>query len=241
VEGSTAFAAIFQRVHPPTTFEETVERLGTAIKLGLLVPGSRLPPERELAAQLGIARSTLRQALRALVQSGHLHAVRGRAGGTFVSDAPPLHGTDLGHLPPDWRGVLDYRIAVEMGAAALAAERATPRSLDRMATLVDQMTAAPHFDAYRRADVGFHIGLAEAAASPRLIAAMTDVQSDMSDLIFRIAHPEEVLARSNDQHRRIVAALARGDGARAVRMIRQHLDGTEHILVGLLPPAPRDG
>ena len=186
MEGSTAFAAIFQPVHPPTTFEETVERLGTAIKLGLLGPGTRLPSERDLAAQLGIARSTLRQALRTLVQSGHLHAVRGRAGGTFVSDAPPLHGSDLGHLPADWRGVLDYRVAVEMGAAALAAERATPRALDRMATLVDRMAAARRFDAYRRADVGFHIAL----------AAMTDVQGDMSDLIFRIPHPDEVLARS---------------------------------------------
>ena len=41
--------AVFQPVRPPTTFEETVERLGTAIRLGLLTPGSRLPPERELA------------------------------------------------------------------------------------------------------------------------------------------------------------------------------------------------
>ncbi|HEX6027340.1 MAG TPA: GntR family transcriptional regulator [Solirubrobacter sp.] len=55
-----------------------------AIKLGLLPPGTRLPPERDLCEQLGIARSTLRQALTALVQSGHLHAVRGRGGGTEV-------------------------------------------------------------------------------------------------------------------------------------------------------------
>ncbi len=55
-----------------TAFEETVERLGTAIKLGLLAPGTRLPAERELCRKLGIARSTLRQALTALGQSGHL-------------------------------------------------------------------------------------------------------------------------------------------------------------------------
>ena len=69
-----------------TAFEETVDRLGTAIRLGLLPPGTRLPAERELCAKLGIARSTLRQALVALGQSGHLHATRGRGGGTFVSD-----------------------------------------------------------------------------------------------------------------------------------------------------------
>ena len=70
--------------------EETVERLGTAIRLGLLAPGDRLPPERDLADQFGIARSTLRQALTSLTESGHLVATRGRGGGTFVSEAPPL-------------------------------------------------------------------------------------------------------------------------------------------------------
>src|SRR3954471_15617953 len=57
---TAAFEAVFKPVQPPTTFEETVERLGTAIRLGLLPPGSRLPPEREAAEQLGIARSPLR-------------------------------------------------------------------------------------------------------------------------------------------------------------------------------------
>ena len=84
----------FKPVRPPTTFEETVERLGTAIRLGLLVPGSKLPPERELAEELRISRSTLRQALTTLVQSGHLTAVRGRSGGTFVADRPPLAERD---------------------------------------------------------------------------------------------------------------------------------------------------
>src|SRR5246127_5454932 len=81
--------AVFAPVHSQTAFEETVERLGTAIKLGLLAPGSCLPAERELCARLGIARSTLRQALTALSQSGHVHATRGRGGGTFVSDPQP--------------------------------------------------------------------------------------------------------------------------------------------------------
>src|ERR1039458_3102479 len=61
-------------VRSQTAFEETVDRLGTAIKLGLLPPGTRLPAERELCAKLGIARSTLRQALVALARSGLLHA-----------------------------------------------------------------------------------------------------------------------------------------------------------------------
>src|SRR5919198_4036433 len=90
MQRSDAVAAVFEPVSPPTTFEETVERLGNAIKLGLLPSGTRLPPERELAGQLGISRSTLRLALTTLVQSGHLTSVRGRTGGTFVAESPPL-------------------------------------------------------------------------------------------------------------------------------------------------------
>ncbi|MBA3262506.1 MAG: GntR family transcriptional regulator [Thermoleophilaceae bacterium] len=88
-ERSPALEAVFKPVQRPSTFEETVERLGTAIRLGLLQPASRLPPERDLADRLRISRSTLRQALTTLVQSGHLVSVRGRAGGTFVSERPP--------------------------------------------------------------------------------------------------------------------------------------------------------
>src|ERR687896_673251 len=112
MERSGALAAVFQPVAPPTTFEETVERLGTAIRLGLLAPGTRLPPERELADELNIARSTLRQALTTLVQSGHLVSVRGRAGGTFVAEEPPL-ATRTTPSEEEMRAVLDYRVAVE--------------------------------------------------------------------------------------------------------------------------------
>jgi GntR family transcriptional regulator, transcriptional repressor for pyruvate dehydrogenase complex len=234
-----ALEAVFQPVEPPTTFEETVERLGTAIRLGLLTPGSQLPPERDLADQLNISRSTLRQALTTLVQSGHLVSFRGRAGGTFVAKDPPLgQNVEEEVLGEEARAVLDYRVAVETGATVLAAERARDEDLERLTEFTRRMDGAQRFDDYRRADVRFHIGLAEAANSPRLVAAMTEVQGQMGDLIARIAHPEEVLNRANEQHRRLVALLGRRDLTRAVRLIREHMDGTEHILAGLLPERP---
>ena len=123
---SPALEAVFKPVQPPTTFEETVERLGTAIRLGLLAPGTRLPSERELAEQLSISRSTLRQALTTLVQSGHLVSLRGRSGGTFVAKEPPLSRRRRADPPlgDDARAVLDYRVVVETGATVLAVERA---------------------------------------------------------------------------------------------------------------------
>ena len=99
------------------------------------------------------------------------------------------------------------------------------------------METAADFPAYRRADVFFHLGLAEAAHAPRLVAAMTEVQAGMSELIGHIAHPQAVLARSNAQHARLITYLERRDGLRAVRLVREHLEGTEHILAGLMPSA----
>jgi len=237
-ERGPALDAVFKPVQPPTTFEETVERLGTAIRLGLLPPGTRLPSERVLAEELSISRSTLRQALNTLVQSGHLVALRGRSGGTFVAEEPPLAQQTAGPpLRDEARAVLDYRVVVETGATVLAAERASDEDLDKLDLLTEHMSATPgaSFEVYRRADVRFHIGLAEACHSPRLVAAMTEVQGQMSDLIQRIAHPDEVLTRSNEQHRRLVRLMRREETGRAVRLMRQHCEGTEHILAALMP------
>jgi DNA-binding FadR family transcriptional regulator len=228
--------SIFAPVRSTTAFEETLDRLGTAIKLGLLAPGTRLPAERELCEQLGIARSTLRQALTALVQSGHLHAVRGRGGGTFVADAPPAADPPSPELLAHWRDVCDQRLAVELGVAVLAAERAQPESIPPLDELVREMEARMHdFAAYRQLDVRFHVALAEAAQSPRLVAATTEAQGAMSDLIHHIQHPPEVLAWANAQHARLIACLERHDTATAVRVMTEHLKGTEHVLAGLLP------
>ena len=236
-----ALDAVFMPVRPPTTFEETVERLGTAIRVGLLAPGSRLPAERQLARELGISRSTLREALTTLVQSGHLVSLRGRSGGTFVAEKPPLteaesDGTDV--LGESGWAVLDNRVAVEAGAVLLACERAEKEDIERLDDLVERMANADEFEDYRRADIRFHIGVAEAARSPHLVTEMTEVQGRMSELIALIPHPDQVLTHSNAQHGRLVKLMTKGDAARAVSLMREHIEGTEHILAGLLPAAP---
>ncbi len=229
-------ASVFAPVRSQTAFEETVERLGTAIKLGLLPAGARLPAERELCARLGIARSTLRQALTALSHSGHVHATRGRGGGTFVADPLPPAEPPSAQVLARWRDTCDERLAVEVGVALLAAERADPEgvaALDQLvATLEDQLE---DFPAYRQTDIRLHVGLAEATRSPRLVRAMTEAQGAMTDLIAYIAHPPGVLASSNEQHRRILAAVRERDALRAARAMTEHLQGTERVLAGLLP------
>ena len=228
--------AVFAPVRSYTAFEETVERLGTAIKLGLLAPASRLPAERELCARLGIARSTLRQALTALTQSGHVFATRGRGGGTFVSDPQPPADPPSAQMLAQWRETCDQRLAVELGVAVLAAERAQREDLDALEEVALALEdALDDFAAYRQADIRLHVGLAEAASSTGLVRAMTEVQGAMTDLISYIAHPPQVLASSNAQHRRLLAAVRERDAMRAARAMTEHLQGTEHVLAGLLP------
>ena len=79
-----ATSVVFRPVRAGNAFEETVERLLSVVKLGLLGPGDRLPPERELAARLEVSRMTPREAIRALQQAGYVSSRRGCHGGTFV-------------------------------------------------------------------------------------------------------------------------------------------------------------
>lgn len=231
-----AVAGIYTPITSPSTFEATVARLGRAIRLGVLEPGARLPPERELAEHLQISRSTLRQALRTLTESGHLTAQRGRSGGTFVAANPPMSaGGREGELHR-WRDLLDRRTAIELGAAQLATERAGD---DRLAPLAEHTAIMrASFDdwrTFRRADVHFHICLAEASGTAWLVEAMTEVHGEFSELLDLVPHPVSVLEHATEQHRQIVQAFAENDADAVLRLTRDHVRGSEALFEGLHP------
>jgi DNA-binding FadR family transcriptional regulator len=119
---------VLRPVRQGNAFEETVERLLTVIKLGLVGHGERFPAERELAAQLGISRLTLRDAIHELNEAGYVCSRRGRFGGTFVTyNRPSPSSADLRRLARQdaekLTDALTFRLAVEAGAAeALAVQ-----------------------------------------------------------------------------------------------------------------------
>src|SRR5688500_11565320 len=127
LDESARLMTVLRPVRAGNAFEETVERLLQAIKLGVVPPGEKLPPERELAVRLGISRVTLREAIRALQEAGYLDVRRGRYGGAFVTYVPPRPGdgdlrrvvADMGTA--DLTDALTFRMAVECGAAQVLA------------------------------------------------------------------------------------------------------------------------
>src|SRR6476659_7655785 len=109
------------------------------IDRGALAPGARLPAERDLAQQVGVSRPTVRAGLRTLAAFGIVRSRRGS--GTYIPDGPPTLGADaLGFLAALHKVTVDdvyeMRRILEVGAAGLAAERATP---DQLATLADEV------------------------------------------------------------------------------------------------------
>jgi DNA-binding FadR family transcriptional regulator len=218
-------------------FEQTVERLLQVIKLGIVPPGERLPPERELAVRLGVSRVKLREALHELALAGQVEVRRGRAGGTFVRPpAAPGDERSAAAAPTalDVEDVLTSRWVLEVGSVELAA--AAPLAADLRSALsghLDASCTAAEPD-YRRLDSRLHIALAELTGSPSLIRDVADARMRVNQLLDRIPLLGPNLAHSNAQHRTIVAAVLRGDSAAARASMIDHLAGTAALLRGFL-------
>ena len=234
--------AIFTSIHSTNPLEETIERIAGVIKSRLVSPGDRLPAERDLAVQLGVSRSTLRVALQNLVQAGWLEVRRGRNGGAFVARWPVMPSPR--HLPEvltryreGLPALLDYRRAVESAAAAFAAERALPAELAELEALTGAIDGREDdFEAYRAGDARFHLGIARAAHSPRLLEAVAEVQAAMTEVLDAIIyHSVQVLGHSTDYHWRIFDAIRLHDSEAARRSMLDHIMATENVIYGLVP------
>lgn len=230
---------VFSPLADGALVEQTVRRLGEAIGLGLIEVGERLPSESELASRLAIAPMTLREALRILREAGYLETRRGRGGGTFVRRSLPQAPAreaqrHLARLTVDeLSDLMDYRVAVSGSAVALAADRRTDDDVAALGALVERMAALDSFRPYRRLDHRFHIAVASAARSPRLVAAETAIQTDLAKLLRLIPESAEMLHVSNEQHRALLDAIRARDGERARHVMEIHVRGTGDFLVGL--------
>jgi DNA-binding FadR family transcriptional regulator len=230
---------ILRPVAARNTFEETVERLAHAIKLGLVAPGERFPSERVLAPQLGVSRVTLREALRALEQAGYIESRRGRNGGAYViyRDGVPASARTAKRavkaMGTQLFDRLQFRRALEPAAAQLAAERAGEIETGHLTGLAADAASAAKSD-YRARDLRLHLAIAELTGSPTLVDAIAKLQTQLSDLLGAFPIVEASLTHSDKQHAAIVRAVQAGRATRARQLMEAHVDATANLIRGFL-------
>jgi len=197
------------------------------IERGELKPGDRLPPERDLAAQIGVSRPTVRTALRSLATMGVLQSKQGA--GTFITDGPPTLASEplglmaaLHGLSRD--GLFEARLVLEVGSSALAADRASGDDLAAMSEEVTGMFASIDEPlTFLRHDVRFHRAIAAASRNPVL-----GVLIDMLGSLFYERRSETIqratdLRETADAHRKIYQAIRARDRDAAIAAMSLHL------------------
>lgn len=201
------------------------DRLRNAVALDVFKDGEQLPPETELAAQMGISPVTLRDAIRLMREAGLLETRRGRTGGSFVRrngyDAV-AHGHSLldGMSLVDLRDLSDWRISVSEASAWLAAERASDDEVEAMAQHVKHFVEAGNSATARRAEGRLYIAVAAASQSVRLTRATVACVIDygpMLSVAYRDAALRDRVAR---QHASLLAAIDEGASADAALAVR---------------------
>jgi DNA-binding FadR family transcriptional regulator len=238
-------------VREGNAFEETVERLLTVIKLGVVGPGERFPPERELAAQLGISRLTLREAIRELAKAGYVESRRGRLGGTFITYTRPAPNvSELRRLAQQngqkLTDALTFRFAIETGAADMLAQQLAatggagqdepappPSQREVLLARLADVNGAGAQD-YRRMDTLFHLAIAELTGSSLLSTACAEARMQLNDLLNAIPVLKLNIAHAAVQHAAIVDAILAGDPEGARSAVAEHLAGTGALLRGFL-------
>lgn len=216
----------------------------TAIALGEFTPGQRLPAERELAARLGVSRTTVRDALARVVTSGMLEVRRGRSGGAYVrqpwttESARAVRAT----LGPRWEeleSTFDMRHLVEALVARTAAERRDAADEREIKAALKQYELAKELPDAQAADLRLHHAIAKAAKNPRLLAVREQLLSEVSFGFAVEPFTDEVYARALPQHRELAGAVVAGDADTAWEVGKAHFSITDDELRAALVRAVR--
>lgn len=232
------------RIAPtPTLAEQVTDQLRRRLAAGEFPVGALLPPETELAHELGVSRNSVREALRSLVHAGLLGA---RAGyGTFVLATNDVAPTLARRIDQERDAdVAEVRMLLEREGARLAALRRTPEQADRLREALTRRTELIGLPGYEDADIAFHQVLLEAAGNPLLAElyrgvggneqALAALRDDAARAADGRPHPTAI----DDAHAPIVDAVIAGDpiaaekaAEAAVRLINEqqgiHLPGRD--------------
>jgi GntR family transcriptional regulator, transcriptional repressor for pyruvate dehydrogenase complex len=202
-----------------------------------LKPGDKLPPERELAASMGIARQTLRSALSALAAIDVLEIRQGA--GAFITDLKPDKLIDrlkffISLNESSVHEFFEARTSIELTVVALAATRATDEQLATLAASPALQFPQDGFVNFIHHDLDFHAQIA-AVAQNSILAEFLDIFRAIRGNIRRATTLTTAdIDRAIREHRQIVDALAAHDPERAQVAMRQHMESSEIALRHLM-------
>jgi DNA-binding FadR family transcriptional regulator len=221
-------------VRPSPLVEQAADRLRAQITGGQWPVGTKLPGETTLAKELGVGRSTVREALRALAGAGLVRARHGS--GVFVTAAEPVEDWPARLRRAAVTDVYEVRMAVEVHAARLAARRRTPEDVTALeAALEGRREASASGDAaFVDADIALHAAVVTAAHNPLLgdlfagfAPALRQGLIEMLDLVGLRAHDPNT---GDDTHAALVRAVADGAPETAAAVLRGELEQTLELL-----------
>jgi len=233
------------RVVTRNVADQVVDRLVTAVALGVYVPGQRLPSERELSEMLGVSRTGVREALHRMGEAGYIQVRRGRHGGSFVlSGWGPGSAEMIGrHLLPNWdrfEALFDARRIIEPMIARTAAERRTRADVKRIRTALESYRAATDREESRRADEQLHRSVGEATHNPVLLGISTQIRSRVSLNLGAEPYSARVREQAAHQHEELADAIDDGDAERAAAIAAEHFVLTEKMIRDLVRRVRRE-
>jgi GntR family transcriptional regulator, transcriptional repressor for pyruvate dehydrogenase complex len=221
--------SVYKVVRTSRLYEQIVQQIEDSVLNGSLKPGDQLPAERELAQRLGVSRTAVREAVKALREKGLVEAYSGR--GTFITDGTSQaarQSFDLMVKIGQQEGapyLAELRLILEPGIAALAATRVTDEDLAGLREAVAVMDRAQKDPAaFIEADLDFHLALAEAAANPLILSLIDSIVGLLREQRIKIFNVEGGPQRGQFHHKRIFEAMERRDPELARNAMRAHLE-----------------
>jgi GntR family transcriptional repressor for pyruvate dehydrogenase complex len=211
-------------------------QIETAILMGILTEGDRLPTESVLAGELGISPITLRQSLAALRTKGLIETSRGRSGGSVIRRQIEFTDSQLQAKLRETstealRDLGDLGAAIASMSARLAASRADPKNVEHLEDLARRHRDSADERARRRMDSRFHVAVSIAAQSSRLTSAALQLEAELMTLWWGHSAPAGNDGKSVAEHAAIVDAIRARDADAAASAAERHSrNETEYLI-----------
>jgi len=221
---------MFKSIKHTKISNEIVNQIKNQISEGMLKPGDRLPPERDLVKEFGVSRPSLREALNSLVAMGFLEVKGKRTYIKSVASESMLDPLSL-LIKTDTQKIFDLievRKAIEAWGAFLAAQRATEEDIKRLENVIEDMRKAfEEGRSWEKQDADFHLGIAQATHNTIQIHMMSTIYDLLRESVARVFKDREKVKKLLDHHYRIFSAIKNHSPDKAREKTLEHLNYVE--------------